>query len=206
MAAAQTIMAAYSTVCSLARCNVGAIRASPEALAVLRSCMDETAAVARACGTDIGEEDVQRSYDVRAARAARFPGDGSWFDPGVPAAAAAAARVPRGCRAPRTSHPTCNPQTLLNLPADCTPSMWRDIEAGRPSELEAQAATVVRLGGEKGVATPVLSSLVALLAIQERVNAAAAAAAAAAAHGARRVAEEKMTYDSGLSPEAVVRW
>jgi 2-dehydropantoate 2-reductase len=33
--------------------------------------------------------------------------------------------------------------------------MQRDILAGRPSELESQSGAVVRLGREKGVATPV---------------------------------------------------
>jgi 2-dehydropantoate 2-reductase len=41
------------------------------------------------------------------------------------------------------------------LPAEGTTSMQRDIVAGRPSELEAQSGAVVRLGQEKGVATPV---------------------------------------------------
>jgi 2-dehydropantoate 2-reductase len=41
------------------------------------------------------------------------------------------------------------------LPAEGTASMQRDIVAGRPSELEAQSGAVVRLGREKGVATPV---------------------------------------------------
>lgn len=40
------------------------------------------------------------------------------------------------------------------LPPDATASMQRDIGAGRPSELEAQNGAVVRLGLEKGVATP----------------------------------------------------
>ena len=41
------------------------------------------------------------------------------------------------------------------VPAEGTASMQRDIIAGRPSELEAQSGAVVRLGREKGVATPV---------------------------------------------------
>lgn len=41
------------------------------------------------------------------------------------------------------------------VPAEGTASMQRDILAGRPSELEAQSGAVVRLGREKGVATPV---------------------------------------------------
>jgi len=41
------------------------------------------------------------------------------------------------------------------VPAEGTASMQRDIIAGRPSELEAQSGAVVRLGRERGVATPV---------------------------------------------------
>lgn len=42
-----------------------------------------------------------------------------------------------------------------NLPYESTASMQRDIVAGRPSEIDAQNGTVVRLGKEAGVATPV---------------------------------------------------
>lgn len=41
------------------------------------------------------------------------------------------------------------------LPCEGTASMQRDIMAGRPSELDAQNGTVVRLGKAAGVATPV---------------------------------------------------
>lgn len=41
------------------------------------------------------------------------------------------------------------------LPYEGTASMQRDIMAGRPSELDAQNGTVVRLGKEAGVETPV---------------------------------------------------
>ena len=44
---------------------------------------------------------------------------------------------------------------LDNLPYEGTASMQRDIMAGSPSELDAQNGTVVRLGKEAGVATPV---------------------------------------------------
>ncbi len=40
------------------------------------------------------------------------------------------------------------------LPEDATASMQRDIMEGRPSELEDQNGAVVRLGRERGVATP----------------------------------------------------
>jgi 2-dehydropantoate 2-reductase len=42
-----------------------------------------------------------------------------------------------------------------SLPEEGTTSMQRDIIAGRPSELESQSGAVVRLGAERGVATPV---------------------------------------------------
>jgi len=50
------------------------------------------------------------------------------------------------------------------VPAEGTASMQRDILAGRPSELEAQSGAVVRLGREKGVATPVHEELHRVLA------------------------------------------
>lgn len=40
------------------------------------------------------------------------------------------------------------------IQGDVTPSMHKDIVAGRPSELEAQNGTVVRMGRELGVPTP----------------------------------------------------
>lgn len=43
---------------------------------------------------------------------------------------------------------------LESLPPEATPSLQRDIIAGRPSELEAWTGAVVRLGREKGVPTP----------------------------------------------------
>ena len=45
------------------------------------------------------------------------------------------------------------------LPKDATSSMQRDILEGRPSELEYQNGTVVRLGRAAGVATPVNESI-----------------------------------------------
>lgn len=54
------------------------------------------------------------------------------------------------------------------LPADSTASMQRDIEAGRPSELESQNGAVVRLGQAAGVATPVNAIIYAALLPQEQ--------------------------------------
>jgi 2-dehydropantoate 2-reductase len=54
------------------------------------------------------------------------------------------------------------------LPADGTASMQRDMMEGRPSELEAQVGTVVRLGERLGVAVPVHRTIYAALLPQER--------------------------------------
>lgn len=48
---------------------------------------------------------------------------------------------------------------LEGLPADGVTSLYRDLDAGRPSELEAQLGAVVRLGAEVGVDTPVCGTL-----------------------------------------------
>jgi 2-dehydropantoate 2-reductase len=49
------------------------------------------------------------------------------------------------------------------LPEDATASMQRDILEGRPSELDAQTGTIVRLGREAGIAVPVNEFLYASL-------------------------------------------
>lgn len=54
------------------------------------------------------------------------------------------------------------------LAFDGTTSMQRDIEGGRPSELEAWCGAVVRLGRECGVATPVNAFCYASLLPQEK--------------------------------------
>jgi 2-dehydropantoate 2-reductase len=54
------------------------------------------------------------------------------------------------------------------LPPHVTVSMQRDIVAGRPSELEALTATVVRLGTQVGVATPIHTLVYHLLLPLER--------------------------------------
>jgi 2-dehydropantoate 2-reductase len=50
---------------------------------------------------------------------------------------------------------------IESLPHDLTTSTARDAEAGRPTELDAIAGSVVRAGLRFGIATPVLESLVA---------------------------------------------
>jgi 2-dehydropantoate 2-reductase len=63
------------------------------------------------------------------------------------------------------------PRTLAyvdGLPEDATASMQRDILEGRPSELEAQTGTIVRLGRELGVPVPANEFLYASLLPSER--------------------------------------
>jgi 2-dehydropantoate 2-reductase len=57
---------------------------------------------------------------------------------------------------------------LDGLALDTTSSMQRDIMAGRPSELEAQTAAVVRFGRKHGVPTPVHDAIYAELLPLER--------------------------------------
>jgi 2-dehydropantoate 2-reductase len=58
-----------------------------------------------------------------------------------------------------------------SLPPDGTASMQRDIIEGRPSELETQNGTVVRLGQEAGVATPLHAFIYhSLLPLEQRAR------------------------------------
>jgi 2-dehydropantoate 2-reductase len=50
-----------------------------------------------------------------------------------------------------------------NLDPSATSSMQRDVEAGKPFELEAFSGTIVRLGRQASIATPVHESIYALL-------------------------------------------
>jgi len=62
-------------------------------------------------------------------------------------------------------------EIIDNLPEAGTASMQRDIMEGRPSELASQPGAVVRLGKEKGVATPVSSMLYGcLLPLEQRAR------------------------------------
>jgi len=54
------------------------------------------------------------------------------------------------------------------MPPEATSSLQRDVMEGKPSELEAQAGAIVRMGREAGVQTPVCEQLYALLLPQER--------------------------------------
>lgn len=57
-----TVMAPYSCVTSAARCPIGTVMASPELRAMLRTCMEETAAVARGCGVRLSDADVDACW------------------------------------------------------------------------------------------------------------------------------------------------
>ena len=58
---------------------------------------------------------------------------------------------------------------LASLPPGTTASMQRDIMAGRPSELEAQTGSIVRLGRDNGVPTPVNTFIYDCLLPRERI-------------------------------------
>jgi len=55
------------------------------------------------------------------------------------------------------------------LPFKSTASMQRDIQDGRPSELESQSGAVVRLGEKHGIATPVNSFIYHSLSLMEQI-------------------------------------
>ncbi len=59
---------------------------------------------------------------------------------------------------------------LDGLPADAATSMHRDLEAGRPSELEEQVGAVVRAAARVGVAAPIHSVLYRQLAARARLS------------------------------------
>jgi 2-dehydropantoate 2-reductase len=60
-------------------------------------------------------------------------------------------------------------QRFDNMAPDATSSLQRDVMSGKPSELDAQLGAAVRLGRERGVATPVLETLYQVLLPQERM-------------------------------------
>ena len=57
--------------------------------------------------------------------------------------------------------------TIESLPYETTASLQRDIMSGKPSELEAQNGTIVRLGKELGIPTPINSFIYDCLLPQE---------------------------------------
>lgn len=59
-----TTMAPYSALCAASRCCIGPLMASPATRELLRACMQETAAVARACGVDINDTHVNTAFTI----------------------------------------------------------------------------------------------------------------------------------------------
>ena len=57
---------------------------------------------------------------------------------------------------------------IASLPYETTASLQRDIMEGKPSELEAQNGTIVRLGKELGVPTPTNELIYECLLPQEK--------------------------------------
>eukprot|EP00871_Galdieria_phlegrea_P004824 jgi/Galph1/5342/GphlegSOOS_G3954.1 len=119
-----TVMAAYSGVCSAARCNLGQLRSVPETLTLVENCMNEVVDVAKARGIMIGREVVRSSIEY----------------------------------------------LVHHVKGNATPSMFRDIASGKPSELEWQVGAVVRQGQKYGVSTPYLSAIYAVLLPTEIAN------------------------------------
>ncbi|MGQ0466343.1 MAG: 2-dehydropantoate 2-reductase [Sporichthyaceae bacterium] len=60
---------------------------------------------------------------------------------------------------------------LRTIAPGSTSSLHRDLEAGRPSELDSLSGAIARLGAEHGVPTPVTSTVYGLLLAWERRNA-----------------------------------
>ena len=105
------------------------------------------------------------------------------IDDPVTAAAARLATGVGGLAPHRTGFAPAGRQTEFHdviassLPSDqpclvapgTTASMQRDIMAGRPSELEAQTGSIVRLGRDNGVPTPVNTFIYDCLLPRERI-------------------------------------
>jgi 2-dehydropantoate 2-reductase len=118
-------IAAFSGVGSVTRSTAGAIRATPQARAMVRDAMRETQEVGRARGVPLPPETFEKTF--------------AFFD--------------------------------RQLPDDATSSMQRDVQDGRPSELENQTGAIVRLGREAAVPTPVNDFLyAALLPLEKRAR------------------------------------
>jgi 2-dehydropantoate 2-reductase len=77
-----------------------------------------------------------------------------------------------------------------SLPEAATPSLQRDVIAGRPSELEALSGAVARRGAKLGVPTPAHATILAALLPQER-----AARARGAVHAAPPAAPARVVPD-----------
>lgn len=115
-----------------------------------------------------------------ATAAARAPLAELWVDPAtaqvVEALADEAAAVGRasGVDLPEDLVPDIL-RALRGFAPGATSSLHRDLEAGRPSELESIPGAIVRLAAQHGVDVPVTKTVYGLLLPWERQNAAAAA-------------------------------
>jgi 2-dehydropantoate 2-reductase len=72
-----------------------------------------------------------------------------------------------GVQMPANPRDIVEPQ-IKDLPREGKPSMLEDLEAGRPLELDFLSGTVVRLGREHGVPTPVHATACSALAMHSR--------------------------------------
>ena len=61
-------------------------------------------------------------------------------------------------------------EVLLNYPPEKKTSMLQDLEAGRQTEIDYFAGTVVKFGRECGVPTPVNETMWCLVKAREKVN------------------------------------
>jgi len=111
-----------SAVTSVARATIGAVRDTPETLALLDTLIDETIAIGRSEGVEL-----------------------------------------------TTEHRDSVKQQILNSPAEGTTSMQRDIQSGRPSELQTQLGCLVRLAGANKVKAPLATTLYGVLKPQENI-------------------------------------
>ena len=59
-----TTMAPYSALCASSRCCIGPLMAAPATRELLRACMHETAAVARACGVAMTDAHVNTAFTI----------------------------------------------------------------------------------------------------------------------------------------------
>lgn len=112
-----------------------------------------------------------------ATAAARSPLVDLWAEPAtaevIEALATEAAAVGRasGVDLPEDLVPTILAM-LRDIAPGATSSLHRDLEAGRPSELESLSGTIARLGAQHGVDVPATSTVYGLLLPWERRNAA----------------------------------